>query len=72
VAVVRQQLSDLDAGEELLVVGEGRATEASIRRACERRGFVVRKVSPPDWGERSPSGEESFSLRIRVTEFASL
>lgn len=65
VAVLRQRLEGLEAGDELVVVGDDPATEASIRRACERHGFDV-SAGPPT--------EEAteFSLRIQVTAFSSL
>ncbi len=63
-AVVRRCLAELEPGEELLVTGDYPPAERSIRRSCYRHGFEVAEGPPADDGE--------FSLRIRVTESASL
>ena len=64
VAVVRRRLTELDPGEELVVVGDYPATERSIRRACYKHGFDVSEGPPTDDGE--------FSLVILVTEESTL
>ncbi|MFB6189694.1 MAG: sulfurtransferase TusA family protein [Halapricum sp.] len=64
VGVVRRHLEGLDAGDELVVVGDSGATEGSVRRACEGHGYDVQSGPPTDDGQ--------FSLRIRVTEFSTL
>ncbi|MFB6297024.1 MAG: sulfurtransferase TusA family protein [Salinirussus sp.] len=64
VAAVRRRLAGLDGGEELVVVGDSRPAEASIRRACATHGFDVT-------GEPADADGE-FRLRIRVTDLSSL
>ncbi len=63
-AVVRRCLMELDPGEELVVTGDYPPAERSIRRSCYKHGFAVEEGPPTDEGE--------FSLRIVVTESATL
>jgi tRNA 2-thiouridine synthesizing protein A len=65
VGVVRRCLAELEAGEELVVVGDYPPAERSIRRACYKHGFRVGQGPEAD-------GDETFSLRIRVTPDSSL
>lgn len=64
-AVVRRCLAELDTGDELVVTGDYPPAERSIRRSCYKHGFAVAD-GPPQ------VDEETFSLRIRVTEESSL
>jgi tRNA 2-thiouridine synthesizing protein A len=63
-AVVRRCLAELETGEELVVTGDYPPAERSIRRSCYKHGFAVSEGPPADEGE--------FSVRIVVTESASL
>ena len=63
-AVVRRCLAELETGEELVVTGDYPPAERSIRRSCYKHGFAV--------GEGPPTDEGEFSLRIVVTESATL
>jgi len=63
-AVVRRCLAELETGEELVVTGDYPPAKRSIRRTCYKHGFAVEQGPPTDDGE--------FSLRIVVTESASL
>ncbi|WP_321112614.1 sulfurtransferase TusA family protein [Halorussus salinisoli] len=65
VLVVRRCLEELDSGDELVVVGDYPPAERSIRRTCYKHGYDVSDGPPPD-------AEDEFSLRIRVSESASL
>jgi tRNA 2-thiouridine synthesizing protein A len=61
--IVRRRLSDLDAGEELLVRGDYPPAEENLRRTCEKHGFDVSGTD--DEGE-------DFELRITVTDEATV
>lgn len=65
VAVVRRCLQELEPGDELIVVGDDPPAERSIRRACYKHGYEVADGPPRD-------AEDAFSLRIRITESATL
>jgi len=54
----------MEAGDELVVVGDSEPAEHSIRRACQTHGFAVEAGPPTEEGR--------FSLRIRVTELSTL
>jgi tRNA 2-thiouridine synthesizing protein A len=61
--IVRRRLSDLDAGEELLVRGDYPPAEENLRRTCRKHGFEVTGAG---------GGGDDFELRIAVTEDAAL
>ena len=61
--IVRQRLSDLDAGEELLVRGDYPPAQENLRRTCEKHGFEVSAAG---------SDGEDFELRITVTDGATV
>ncbi len=61
--IVRRRLSDLDAGEELLVRGDYPPAEENLRRTCEKHGFEV----------SAAGGEDGdFELRITVSDGATV
>lgn len=66
VAVVRRCLTEMDPGEELLVTGDYPPAERSITRTCYRHGYGVDVTSP------ASADDETFTVRIRVTESATL
>ncbi|NHN49096.1 sulfurtransferase TusA family protein [Halostella sp. JP-L12] len=63
--IVRQQLSELEAGDELQVRGDYPPAERNLRRMCRKRGFVVTDA------EESGDGD-AFELHIEVTEDAEI
>lgn len=63
--IVRRQLSELEAGDELRVRGDYPPAERNLRRMCRKRGFVVTDA------EESGDGD-AFELRIEVTEDAEI
>jgi tRNA 2-thiouridine synthesizing protein A len=66
VAVVRRCLAEMDPGEELVVTGDYPPAERSITRTCYRHGYGV------DVTSAATADDETFSVRIRVTESATL
>lgn len=62
--IVRRELSELDAGDQLVVRGDYPPAEANLRRTCENHGFEVS-------GEKNERRED-FELRITVTDEAAL
>jgi len=61
--IVRRRLSDLDAGEELLVRGDYPPAEENLRRTCRKHGFEVSTTG---------ADGEDFALRITVTDEATI
>ena len=59
--IVRRELTDLDAGEQLLVRGDYPPAEQNLRRTCEKHGFRVATADAP---------EDEFALEITVTDEA--
>lgn len=66
VSVVRRCLAEMDPGEELVVTGDYPPAERSITRTCYRHGYGV------DVTSSATADDETFSVRIRVTESATL
>ena len=60
--IVRRELADLEAGEDLLVRGDYPPAEENLKRTCTTHGFEVEAADG--------SGEDGFELRITVTEDA--
>ncbi|SEW29970.1 sulfurtransferase TusA family protein [Natrinema salifodinae] len=67
VRIVRRCLEELETGEELVVTGDYPPAERSIRRTCHRHGYAVAAAD-----DGTSDDAETFSLRIRVTEQATL
>ena len=65
VAIVRRCLVEMDPDEVLLVTGDYPPAERSIRRTCYRHGYAVSTETAPT------ADDDSFAVRIRVTETAS-
>ncbi|MGB9933828.1 sulfurtransferase TusA family protein [Haloarcula amylolytica] len=63
--IVRQALSDLDAGETLVVRGDYPPAEENLRRMCTTHGIDVMTA------ETAVETDE-FELELKVTEMASL
>lgn len=63
--IVRQQLAELETGDELLVRGDYPPAERNLCRMCRKRGFTVAKTE-------DGSNENAFELRIEVTEDAEI
>jgi len=63
--IVRQALSDLDAGETLVVRGDYPPAEENLRRMCTTHGIDVMTA------ETAVETDE-FELGLKVTEMASL
>ena len=63
VAIVRRCLVELDAGEEVTVIGDYPPAARSIRRTCYKHGYRV--------ADHPAEGDE-FTLVIEVTEKATL
>jgi tRNA 2-thiouridine synthesizing protein A len=61
--IVRDRLTELSAGDTLVVEGDYPPAEQNLRRTCTNHGFDVE--SGEDDGDR-------FELRITVTDEASL
>lgn len=59
--IVRERLSDLEAGDQLVVRGDYPPAEQNLRRTCRKHGF---EVSGTD------SAGEDFELQITVTDEA--
>jgi tRNA 2-thiouridine synthesizing protein A len=59
--IVRRHLSDLDAGEALLVRGDYPPAEENLRRTCTKHGFEVTDAG---------GDGDDFELRISATEDA--
>ena len=64
VAIVRRCLAELDAGEEITVIGDYPPAARSIRRTCYKHGYRV--------ADQPTEGEDEFKLVIQVTEDATL
>lgn len=64
--IVRRRLTDLDAGDTLVVRGDYPPAEQNLRRTCENHGFAVDSES-----EESEGGDQ-FELHITVTDDAAL
>lgn len=62
--IVRRELSELEAGETLVVEGDYRPARENLTRSCEKRGFDVTTIESAENG--------TFQLEITVTEFASI
>jgi len=67
--IVRRELADLDAGDELVVRGDYPPAERNLRRMCTKRGFVVSDADGEDGAEGDDrAGEgDAFELAIEVT-----
>ncbi len=63
--IVRRRLSDLDAGETLVVRGDYPPAEENLRRTCDKHGF---EVAAGD----ADGDEDGFELHITVTDDAEL
>lgn len=61
--IVRRRLTDLEAGDELLVKGDYLPARQNLRRTCEKHGFDVQQVETEQG--------ENFLLKISVTADAS-
>ena len=59
--IVRRELADLDAGEQLVVRGDYPPAEQNLRRTCKKHGFRVVTADAPD---------AEFALEITVTDEA--
>jgi tRNA 2-thiouridine synthesizing protein A len=62
--VVRDRLTDLMPGDELVVRGDYPPAERNLRRTCDRHGYEVR--------DGPNHGDGAFELHITVTEDATL
>lgn len=71
-AVVRRALAELDPGEELVVTGDYPPAARSIRRSCYRHGYRVAEDLDAGATGDGESHEETFTLRITVTEEGTL
>lgn len=58
--IVRRRLSDVSAGEQLLVRGDYPPAEANLKRTCEKHGYEVTTEDAEDDGD--------FELRITVPD----
>ena len=65
VQVVRRILAELEPGDELVVTGDYPPAARTIRRTCYKHGYAVASESTAD-------EDDEFTVRIRVTESASL
>lgn len=64
--IVRRRLTDLDAGDTLVVQGDYPPAEQNLRRTCENHGFAV------DAGSEENRDDDQFELHITVTDDAAL
>lgn len=62
--IVRRRLSELEAGEELVVRGDYPPARENLRRTCEKHGFDVAAVES--------SEPDTFALKISVTAEATI
>ncbi|WP_135537030.1 MULTISPECIES: sulfurtransferase TusA family protein [Halostella] len=63
--IVRRELSELEAGDRLLVRGDYPPAERNLCRMCRKRGFSVAK-------SEDGSDGDTFELTIEVTEDAEI
>lgn len=63
VLIVRRCLEELGPGEELRVTGDYPPAERNLKRTCYKHGYEVTTDDTDD---------ETFALRIRVTDDARL
>lgn len=66
VQVVRRCLAELDPGQELVVTGDYPPAQRTITRTCYRHGY------PVDVTSHGTEDDETFAVRIRVTESSTL
>lgn len=66
VQVVRRCLAELEPGQELVVTGDYPPAERTITRTCYRHGYHVAVTS------HGTEDDETFTVRIRVTDASSL
>lgn len=63
--IVRQELSELEPGDTLVVHGDYPPAERNLRRMCDKHGFDV------STGDIDVTDDE-FVLRIEITDAASI
>ena len=63
--IVRRRLSELEAGDELLVRGDYPPAERNLSRMCRKRGFAVEKT------DEGTDGDD-FELLVEVTDDAEI
>jgi tRNA 2-thiouridine synthesizing protein A len=61
--LVRQELADLDVGDELVVQGDYPPAERNLRRMCDKHGFDVA-------GDEDDA--DAFELHVQVTDDATI
>lgn len=61
--IVREELTEMEGGDELLVEGDYPPAEQNLRRTCERHGYTV---------ETEDGTADTFQLRITVPEESSV
>ena len=62
--IVRQRLSKLEAGDELLVRGDYPPAERNLSRMCRKHGFTVEKTGD--------GTDDNFELLVEVTDEAEI
>jgi tRNA 2-thiouridine synthesizing protein A len=72
--IVRRELAELDAGDELVVRGDYPPAERNLRRMCRKHGFAVSNADGGDHADgdgRAADGDgDAFELAVEVTEDA--
>ncbi|WP_135822111.1 sulfurtransferase TusA family protein [Halostella litorea] len=67
--IVRRELAELNAGDELVVRGDYPPAERNLRRMCRKHGFAVSDADGES-ADGAGADADAFELAIEVTEDA--